>query len=119
MYVYLDGIVLKRSWAGEVRNVSLVVALLRFSLWKGRSPLRPGPGGSSEPSLARKLLIEAQASTSVPSTEKCSSDRKPLTWGWRSTAARNLPATSASSSRSRFFENVEWSQTASSTPSPT
>ena len=28
-YVYLDGIVLKRSWAGEVRNVSLLVARLR------------------------------------------------------------------------------------------
>ena len=26
-YLYLDGIVLKRSWAGEVRNVSLLVAL--------------------------------------------------------------------------------------------
>jgi len=25
-YVYLDGIVLKRSWAGEVRNVSVLVA---------------------------------------------------------------------------------------------
>ena len=25
-YVYLDGVVLKRSWAGEVRNVSLLVA---------------------------------------------------------------------------------------------
>lgn len=25
-YLYLDGIVMKRSWAGEVRNVSLVVA---------------------------------------------------------------------------------------------
>src|SRR5437667_12656017 len=25
-YVYLDGIVMKRSWAGEVRNVSLLVA---------------------------------------------------------------------------------------------
>ena len=25
-YVYLDGIVLKRTWAGEVRNVSLLVA---------------------------------------------------------------------------------------------
>jgi putative transposase len=25
-YLYLDGIVLKRSWAGEVRNVSLLVA---------------------------------------------------------------------------------------------
>jgi transposase-like protein len=26
-YVYLDGIVLKRSWAGDVRNVSLLVAI--------------------------------------------------------------------------------------------
>jgi putative transposase len=26
-YVYLDGIVLKRSWAGEVRNLSLLVAI--------------------------------------------------------------------------------------------
>jgi transposase-like protein len=26
-YVYLDGIVLKRSWAGEVRDVSLLVAI--------------------------------------------------------------------------------------------
>tara|TARA_R110002096_G_C14513465_1_gene716362 strand:- start:432 stop:1097 length:666 start_codon:yes stop_codon:yes gene_type:complete len=26
-YVYLDGIVLKRSWAGEVKNVSLLVAV--------------------------------------------------------------------------------------------
>jgi transposase-like protein len=26
-YVYLDGIVLKRSWAGEMRNVSLLVAI--------------------------------------------------------------------------------------------
>ncbi|TCU13189.1 transposase, partial [Rhizobium sullae] len=25
-YLYLDGIVMKRTWAGEVRNVSLVVA---------------------------------------------------------------------------------------------
>jgi putative transposase len=26
-YVYLDGIVRKRSWAGEVRNLSLLVAI--------------------------------------------------------------------------------------------
>ena len=26
-YLYLDGIVLERSWAGEVRNVSLLVAI--------------------------------------------------------------------------------------------
>ena len=26
-HIYLDGIMLKRSWAGEVRNVSLLVAI--------------------------------------------------------------------------------------------
>ena len=26
-YVYLDGIVLKRNWAGEVKNVSVLVAI--------------------------------------------------------------------------------------------
>ena len=26
-YVYLDGIVMKRTWAGEVRNVSLLAAI--------------------------------------------------------------------------------------------
>ena len=26
-YVYLDGIVLKRSWAGEISNVSVLVAI--------------------------------------------------------------------------------------------
>jgi len=33
-YLYLDGIVMKRSWAGEVRNVSLLVASC-FSLLTG------------------------------------------------------------------------------------
>jgi putative transposase len=26
-YLYLDGVILKRSWAGEVRNVSVLVAI--------------------------------------------------------------------------------------------
>ncbi len=26
-YVYLDGVILKRSWAGEVKNVSVLVAI--------------------------------------------------------------------------------------------
>jgi putative transposase len=26
-YVYLDGVVLKRSWAGEVRNISVLIAI--------------------------------------------------------------------------------------------
>jgi putative transposase len=46
-YVYLDGIVLKRSWAGEVRNVSLLVAIAVS--WRGLSgdswQLRRGQGG--------------------------------------------------------------------------
>ena len=48
-------------------------------------------GGSSEASLARTLFIEPHA-TSLPSTEKCSSDRNRLTSGWRRTASRNLAA---------------------------
>jgi hypothetical protein len=36
-----------------------------------------------------------------------------------STAARNFAATSPSSSRSRFFEKVEWSQAGASAESPT
>jgi transposase-like protein len=28
-YLYLDGIAMKRTWAGEVRNISLLVAALR------------------------------------------------------------------------------------------
>ena len=79
----------------------------RLHAARSRAPLRPGAGGSSEPSLAQKLFRLAHASISVPSTEKRSSDRNRLTLGRRSTASRNLAATSASSSRSGFFENVE------------
>ena len=38
-YVYLDGVVLKRSWAGEVRNVSLLVAI---AVAADGSPRDPG-----------------------------------------------------------------------------
>ena len=31
-YLYLDGIVMKRSWAGEVRNVSLLVVSWFFAV---------------------------------------------------------------------------------------
>jgi hypothetical protein len=53
------------------------VALAGFSPWKSRSPLRPGPDGSLEPSFALKLFIEAKAAICLPSTEKCSSDSDP------------------------------------------
>jgi putative transposase len=55
-YVYLDGIVLKRSWAGEVRNVSLLVAIgvnaegyreILASARERRRTKRAGAGSSS------------------------------------------------------------------------
>jgi hypothetical protein len=49
--------------------------------------LRPGPGGSAEPSFGRKLFIDAQASISVPSTEKCSLDSSLFPFGSASSAA--------------------------------
>jgi hypothetical protein len=56
------------------------VSFLRFCPWK----LAP-PSSSPLPSLGRKLFCEAQASISVPSTEKCSSDlglAQLLRMGW-------------------------------------
>jgi hypothetical protein len=62
-------------------------------LWKLRSALRPGPSLSlSLPSFLRKLLIDAHASISVPSTEKWSLDSSRFTFGCASTAARNFAA---------------------------
>src|SRR5262249_55765498 len=91
----------------------------RRSPWKSCAPLRPGPGGSPEPSFGRKLFGLAQASSSVPSTEKCSLDNKRLTLSCESTAMRNLAATSPANNRSRFLVKVVASHTVSSMPSPT
>ena len=50
-YLYLDGIVMKRTWAGEVRNVSLLVASavnsegFREILVSARAPRRTNPAG--------------------------------------------------------------------------
>ena len=51
-YLYLDGIVMKRTWAGEVRNVSLLVASavnsegFREDCWvSARVPRRTNPAG--------------------------------------------------------------------------
>ena len=50
-YLYLDGIVMKRSWAGEVRNVSLPVASavnwrdFARSWGSGRAPRKTNPAG--------------------------------------------------------------------------
>jgi hypothetical protein len=57
----------------RARGVGLVRALVAVEV----RLLRPPPvGGSSDPSLGRKLFIDAQASISVPSTEKCSADTR-------------------------------------------
>src|SRR5258708_25903641 len=51
-YVYLDGIVLKPSWAADVRNVSLLAAIgvnavigkfLAFARWRRRTRLAEAP----------------------------------------------------------------------------
>src|SRR5262245_32459840 len=81
------------------------VALLGFSPWKSRSPLRPEPGGSLDPSFALK-----PSSTPTPQSA-CHRPRSA-----RPTAVRAVPgdpsarpgtyATSALSRRSRFFVNT-------------
>jgi hypothetical protein len=59
-YVYLDGIVLKRCWAGEVRNVSLLSLAVIASVPRprrsgtSRRPL-PGPCGPSRPPRRSRL----------------------------------------------------------------
>ena len=60
------------------------------------------PSSSPLPSLGRKLLCEAHASISVPSTEKCSSDNSGLTCGWLRSLVMKLVNTSPFCSRSRF-----------------
>ena len=44
----------------------------RFCPWKSDSAFRPAGGSARGPSLGLKLLCDAHASSSVPSTEKCS-----------------------------------------------
>ena len=64
-YVYLDGIVLKRSWAGDVRNISLLVAigvnsegLARF--WaSARAPQRTRRAGARSSSISRNAVLQA------------------------------------------------------------
>src|SRR5262249_2808514 len=58
-YFYLDGIVLKRSWAGEVRNVSLLVAIgvnesgYREILGIGEGAKEDKSAGASSSSISR------------------------------------------------------------------
>jgi len=99
--------------------VEACVSFDRFVLRKSDSPLRPGDGGSPDPSLGRKLFIDAQALSKVPSTEKCSALNSRFTSGRAMSELRNRCAISCVSRRSRFLENVEASKTLSSIESPT
>jgi hypothetical protein len=70
-------------------------------------------------SLLRDKYVKAQASISVPSTEKCSSDNSGFYCGWFRGLLMNFVNTSPFCSRSRFFVKVVGSQTGSSGESPT
>src|SRR5215467_469480 len=96
--------------------VEKCVSFLRFSPRKLRSALRPPlrapppDGGPSLPSLGTKLFMLAQASISVPSTEKCSLESRPRTCGRFRTLLMNLRAISPSNRRSRFLQKTVASQ---------
>ena len=62
--------------------------------------------------------MDAQAFTSVPSTEKWSSDKSGATSRWARMAAITLRDMSVVSSRSRFLLKTVGTQTGSSIPSP-
>ena len=102
---------------GGGRAMRIVPAL---SPWKSRSVLRPPrrrrplPEGGLRPAFGTKLFMLAQASISVPSTEKCSLDSWLRTCGRLRTLAKNLAAISPSSSRSRFLQKTVASHTGSS-----
>src|SRR5512143_1224853 len=61
-YVYLDGIVLKRSWAGEVRNVSLLVRSAsttgRFSA-SAKAPRRTRRAGAASSNISSNAASRA------------------------------------------------------------
>src|SRR5690349_14227195 len=63
--------------------------------------------------------MEAQASISVPSTEKCSVESRRLTCGSARIARRKPWAISPSSNRSRFLVNTVASHTGASIDRPT
>ena len=76
------------------------------------------PGLHRQASRGRKLFIDAQALSKLPSTEKCSALRSPFTSGRPRSEDRNSCAISWVSRRSRFFEKVEASNTLSSIAKP-
>lgn len=119
------GIALISAWVCPGRSAAVVAG-------EG-GPLGPSSSGREMSGPGWKLFIEAQALTSVPSTENCLSDRS----GATSRCARNeegqqtvrgtvcptnaitLRDISVVSSRSRFFVKTVGTQTWSSMPNPT
>ncbi len=94
------------------------VSLQRSCPLKFTSGLRPG-GVPLSSSLRLKLLCEAQASISVPSTLKCSSLASRPHWALSLTRSKKARARSSLKRRSRLALKVEWSQTLSSMFRPT
>src|SRR6266498_5145493 len=87
--------------------------------WSARTPSGQYSALPDRHGGLRKLLCEAHASISVPSTEKCSSDNSGLICGWLRSLVMNLVNTSPFCSRSRFLVKVVGSQIGSSGESPT
>lgn len=85
------------------RCVRLVAALLAPEV---AFAVAARSGGSSEPSLRRKLFTEAQASIIVPSTEKWSDESSRRTRPSPISVDRTSRATSVSSRRSQLFERL-------------
>jgi hypothetical protein len=108
-------------WGVVIGVVSVVVLssvsrLVGFAGLFSSAPPPPDPSGGG---FGCRLFIDAQASISVPSTEKCSSESSGATSLWARTAASSLRAISVLSSRWRFFVNTVGTHTGSSMPSPT
>ena len=59
------------------------------------------------PVLGTKLFCDAQARTSVPSTEKCSVLNSPFARACANTSSNNTAHASCAIRRSRFLEKVE------------
>jgi hypothetical protein len=75
--------------------------LRRFSPWKSRSPLRPGDGGSPEPTFDQKMFVRKKGAN-LPVGQQ---------FGEKLACHLRL-------SRSRFSLNIVGTHTGSSAPSP-
>jgi transposase-like protein len=74
-YLYLDGIVMKRTWAGEVRNVLLLVAsavsVPRGSRSRPTFPRPPSPQARLLSSLIVMTLLSGLSVVSVMAASFC------------------------------------------------